>query len=319
MVPNAGYWDKARIPKLEKLILVPLPEANTRIAALRSGQVDWIEAPAPDAVASLKGAGFQIVTNAYPHNWVWHFSRADGSPFNDVRIRKAANLAVDREGLNKLLGGLSIPAKGFVQPGSSWFGKPVEHKYDPAAARKLLAEAGYSKDKPLVLKVLVPSSGSGMMQPLTMNEFVQQNLNEVGFKVELEVLEWNTLINAWRAGAKDKSSRGAAAMNYSYFIQDPFTAFTRHVQSELVAPNGTNWGYYSDKDMDALLLKAKTTFDPPAQAKALQAVHEKFVNDALFLDITHDVNPRAMSPRVKGFVQAQNWFQDLTPVHVAPK
>jgi ABC-type transport system substrate-binding protein len=319
MVPNPGYWDKARIPKLEKLILVPLPEANTRIAALRSGQVDWIEAPAPDAVASLKGAGFQIVTNAYPHNWVWHFSRTDGSPFNDARIRKAANLAVDRDGLNKLLGGLSIPAKGFVQPGSSWFGKPVEHRYDPAGARKLLAEAGYSKDKPLVLKVLVPSSGSGMMQPLTMNEFVQQNLNEVGFKVELEVLEWNTLINAWRAGAKDKSSRGAAAMNYSYFIQDPFTAFTRHVQSELVAPNGTNRGYYSDKDMDALLLKAKTTFDPPAQAKALQAVHEKFVNDALFLDITHDVNPRAMSPRVKGFVQAQNWFQDLTPVHVAPK
>jgi hypothetical protein len=71
--------------------------------------------------------------------------------------------------------------------------------------------------------------------------------------------------------------------------------------------------------MDVLLLKAKTTFEPAAQVKALQAVHEKFVNDAIFLDITHDVNPRAMSPRVKGFVQAKNWFQDLTPVSVAPK
>ena len=50
MVPNKDYWDKARVPKLDKLVLLPLPEANARVAALRAGQVDWIEAPAPDAV-----------------------------------------------------------------------------------------------------------------------------------------------------------------------------------------------------------------------------------------------------------------------------
>ena len=316
LVPNKGYWDKARIPKLDKLVLVPLPEANSRVAALRSGQVDWIEAPPPDAVASLKGAGFQIVTNAYPHNWVWHLSRIEGSPFNDIRIRKAANLAIDRAGMNQLLGGLSIPAKGFVAPGSPWFGKVVEHKFDQAQAKKLMAEAGYSKAKPLGIKVLIPASGSGMMQPLPMNELLQQGLNEVGFKVDLEVLEWNALVAAWRAGAKDPSSRGAVALNYSYFIQDPFTAFTRHVQSELVAPKGTNWGYYSDKAMDALLQKAKTSFDVPAQNKVLQDIHAKFVDDALFIDVTHDVNPRAMSAKVKGFVQAQNWFQDLTTIRM---
>ena len=316
MVPNKEYWDKARVPKLDKLVLIPLPEANTRVAALRSGQVDWIEAPPPDAVASLKAAKFQIVTNAYPHNWVWHLSRVEGSPFNDIRVRRAANLAVDRNGLNQLLGGLSIPATGFVPPGSAWFGKPTEHKFDLASARKLMAEAGYTKAKPLTIKVLIPSSGSGMMQPLPMNEFVQQNLNEAGFKVEFEVLEWNALISAWRAGAKDPLSRGAVALNYSYFIQDPFTAFTRHVQSELTSPKGTNWGYYKEPAMDALLLKAKTTFESDAQLKVLQEIHEKFVNDALFLDITHDVNPRAMSPKVHGFVQAKNWFQDFSPIFV---
>jgi len=317
MVPNKAYWDKARIPKLDKLVLVPLPEANTRVAALRSGQVDWIEAPPPDAVASLKGASYQVITNAYPHNWVWHLSRAEGSPFNDIRIRQAANLAIDRKGLNQLLGGLSIPATGFIQPGSAWFGKPTEHKFDPAAARKLMADAGYSKAKPLVIKVVIPSSGSGMMQPLPMNEFVQQNLAEVGFKVDFEVLEWNSLLAAWRAGAKDPLSRGAAALNYSYFIQDPFTAFTRHVQSDLVAPKGTNWGHYKDPAMDALLLKAKTTFDADGQNKVLAQIHEKYVNEALFLDITHDVNPRAMSAKVKGFVQAKNWFQDFSPIYMA--
>jgi len=53
----------------------------------------------------------QIVTNAYPHNWTWHLSRAEGSPWNDVRVRKAANLAVDREGMKELLGGLMIPRR----------------------------------------------------------------------------------------------------------------------------------------------------------------------------------------------------------------
>ncbi len=114
------------------------------LAALRSGQVDWIEAPAPDAVASLKSAGFTIVTNAYPHNWTWHLSRVEGSPWNDIRVRKAANLAIDREGLKELLGGLAIPAKGVpCRPATSGSAtRPCDIKYDPEAAKKLLAEAG---------------------------------------------------------------------------------------------------------------------------------------------------------------------------------
>ena len=116
LVPNPDYWDRARVPKLDKLVLLPLPEANSRIAALRSGQVDWIEAPPPDAVPSLRGAGFQIVTNAYPHNWVWHFSMAEGSPLRDLRVRQALNLAVDRQGLSTFLGGLALPAQGFMPP-----------------------------------------------------------------------------------------------------------------------------------------------------------------------------------------------------------
>ena len=315
MVPNPDYWEKARVPKLDKLVLVPLPEANARVAALRSGQVDWIEAPAPDAVPSLKGAGFQIVTNAYPHNWTWHLSRTEGSPWNDVRVRKAANLAVDREGMKELLSGLMIPAQGFYPPGHQWFGNPsFKLTHDPTAAKKLLAEAGYGPNKPLTTKILISASGSGQMQPLPMNEFVQQSLAEVGIKVEFEVVEWNTLINIWRAGAKDTSSRAATGMNYTYFIQDPFTGFIRHLQCNLSPPAGTNWGYYCDPEMDKLFDQVRNTFDQTAQTAVLQKIHEKYVDEALFLMVTHDVNPRAMSGKVKGFVQAQNWFQDFSPI-----
>ena len=315
LTPNADYWDKARVPKLDKMVLIPLPEPNARVAALRSGEVDWIEAPAPDAVPSLKGAGFKIVTNSYPHNWTWHFSRVEGSPWNDIRVRKAANLAVDRDGLKELLGGLMIPATGFFPPGHQWFGNPTfKVTYDVAAAKALMKEAGFGPDKRIKTKVIISPSGSGQMLPLPMNEYIQQNLAEIGIDVEYEVADWNTVINIWRAGAKDASAKGGTAVNYSYFIQDPFTGFIRHLQSNLAPPTGTNWGYYSDKDMDALFDKVRNTFDAAEQDKVLQKIHEKYVDDALFLMVTHDVNPRAMSAKVKGFVQAQNWFQDFSPI-----
>src|SRR5437764_2628083 len=62
LAKNQNYWDKARVPKLDKMLLLPMPEANARTAALLSGQIDWIEAPAPDAVAEIKQRGFLVVS-----------------------------------------------------------------------------------------------------------------------------------------------------------------------------------------------------------------------------------------------------------------
>ena len=54
-LPNEGYWDQKRVPKLDRMFLFPMPEPTTRLAALRSGQVDWIEVPPPDAGAEPQG------------------------------------------------------------------------------------------------------------------------------------------------------------------------------------------------------------------------------------------------------------------------
>src|SRR5256714_6711892 len=62
LAQNEDYWDKARVSKLDKMLLLPMPEANARTAALLSGQIDWIEAPAPDAVAEIKQRGFLVVS-----------------------------------------------------------------------------------------------------------------------------------------------------------------------------------------------------------------------------------------------------------------
>jgi peptide/nickel transport system substrate-binding protein len=314
-VPNPDYWDKTRVPKLDSMVLIPLPEPNARSAALMSGQVDWIEAPAPDTISAIEANGFKVVSNAYPHNWTWHLSRLEGSPWNDIRVRKAANLAIDRDSMKELLGGLMVPAKGFFPPSSQWCGNPTfEVKYDLEAAQALMKEAGYGPDNRLKVKALISPSGSGQMLPLPMNEFIQQSLAEVYIDVEFMVVEWNQMINLWRAGAADKSVEGSQSINFTYFIQDPFTGFIRHLGCDLTAPNGTNWGHYCDPDMEALFKEIRTTFDAEKQDEVMRRTHEKFVNDALFLMVTHDVAPRAMSPKVKGYVQAQNWFQNFSSI-----
>jgi peptide/nickel transport system substrate-binding protein len=315
LVPNKEYWDKALVPKLEKLTLIPMPDASARTAALLAGQVDWIEAPAPDAMKRIQSAGFSIASNVYPHIWSWHLNRVEGSPWNDIRVRKAANLAIDRKGVLELLGGYAVEATGHVVKGDPWYGSPsFEIKTDVEAAKKLLAEAGLGPDKPVKIKMLISASGSGQMLPLQMNEYMQQNLKAVGIDVDFEVVEWQALLDLWRAGGKSPQIKGAHGVNISYTTQDPYSAFTRLMRSDLAAPTGVNFGYYNDPEMDKLLNEAQLTFDAKARDEVLSKVHAKMVDDALFLWVVHDTAPRAISPKVKGFVQVRNWFQSLSTV-----
>jgi peptide/nickel transport system substrate-binding protein len=317
LLRNDAYWNPDRMPKLDAVELYPVPDASARVAALRSGQVDWAEAPPSDALDSLTGAGFQIVSNVYPHVWPWHFSMLDGSPWADIRVRKAANLAIDRAGMKELLGGMMVEAQGMVPPTSTWFGSPeFKVTYDLDAAKALMAEVGYSKENPVSVKAIISTSGSGQMQPLLMNELIQQNLAEIGIKVDFDVRDWNALLANWRAGAADPTTEGAVSTNSSYFSQDPFTALIRHVDSRLIAPKGTNWGHYVSAEVDGIIDSIRSTFDPAEQLTAIQALHEHYVDNALFLFVAHDVAPRALSAKVQGFVPPQNWFVDLTSVSI---
>lgn len=317
---NEAYWDKARVPKSDKMILLPMPEANARTAALLSGQVDWVEAPAPDALPEIKQRGFKLYANEQPHVWPWQFSRVDGSPWNDIRVRKAANLCIDREGLKDgLLAGLMVPATGTFEKGHPWRGNVTfEIKYDKAAAQKLMQEAGYGPNKKLEVKTQTSASGSGQMQPLPMNEYLQQALAECYFDVKLDVIEWNTLFTNWRRGAKDPSANGANATNVTYAAMDPFFALVRFLQSSMAPPVSNNWGFINNPKFDELVKKARQTFDPTERDKALAELHAASVDDAAFLYVAHDVGPRAMSPKVKGVVQPKSWFIDFSPISVEP-
>lgn len=312
LAANKGYWDPKRTPKIDKVVLIPMPEANARTAALLGGQVDWIEAPAPDAMAQITQRGFKIYSNAQPHVWPWQLSFAEGSPWLDKRVRQAANLCVDRGGLKQLLNGMMAEPKGVVAPGHPWWGNPkFDIKYDTKAAQALMTQAGWSAAKPLKVKVQISASGSGQMQPLPMNEFVQQSLKQCFFDVEFDVIEWNTLFTNWRKGTKDPSANGANATNVSFAAMDPFFAMVRFVSTKTVPPVSNNWGYYGNAEVDKLVADARTAFDDKARDAALAKLHAHIVEDLPFVFIAHDVGPRAMSAKVKNVVQPRSWFIDI--------
>lgn len=312
LAANKTYWDAKRVPRIDKVVMLPMPEANARTAALLGGQVDWIEAPAPDAMPQITQRGFKIYANAQPHVWPWQLSFVEGSPWLDKRVRQAANLCVDRAGMSQLLGGMMAAPKGTVSPGHPWWGNPkFDIKYDVKAAQALMTQAGFSAAKPVKVKVQISASGSGQMQPLPMNEFMQQSLKQCFFDVQFDVIEWNTLFTNWRKGAKDPSANGANATNVSFAAMDPFFAMVRFVSTKAYPPVSNNWGYYGNAEIDKLVADARTSFDEKSRDAALAKLHAHIVEDAPFVWVAHDVGPRAISPKVKNVVQPRSWFIDI--------
>jgi len=310
------YWDPAKMAKVDTVALMPVPEANSRLAALRSGQVDWIEVPPPDGIASLKSAGYTITTGSYPHDWPWFFNiGAANSPFKDVKVRQALNYCIDREGLVSLLNGTAEPSVGWLKASDPNFGSPVNHyKFDPAKGKALLAEAGYSAAKPLAFKAMISNSGSGQMLPLPMNEFLQENLKDAcGVNVEFDVVEWQVLLTAARATPDSPSLQGAMALNVSSPSSD-VGVMARYFSSANWSPNGFNFEQWKDDEFDEALKTIAEATDPKVISAAYRKAHERLVDNPPWLYIVHDLNPRAMSPKVKGFVSPQSWFVDLSLV-----
>ncbi len=313
---NDNYWDAAGRAKLDRILLLPMPEANTRLAALRSNQVDWIEVPPPDAVASLRTAGFQITTGSYPHVWPWVFAAGKaGNATADVRVRQALNWCIDRDAMVALLSGTAEPSVGFFKPGDPSFGEPRNrYRLDPARGRALLAEAGFTAQRPLRLKVGISTSGSGQMLPLPMNEFLQQNLREnCGVEISFEVVEWNTLLAGLRAEPTQPQWLGADALNISLVSSDA-SQMARWFLGANATPRGSNAGHWRDAAFDAAFVSLEVERDPARQAALLRTAHERLVDDPPWLWIVHDLNPRAMSRRVRGFVSQQSWFIDLARI-----
>ncbi|MET0487186.1 MAG: ABC transporter substrate-binding protein [Candidatus Rokuibacteriota bacterium] len=188
-----GYWRKP--PAVKRLVMRSMPEESTRAAALRAGEVDiayLLTGPTADSVRKVSGfrLAAPLVSGAFwlelPEQW------DPKSPWSDARVRLAASHAIDRPGINQaeMLGFGRLT--GNYVPRIFQFAVPMEpHPYDPAKAKKLLAEAGYPN-----------GFDAGDFNPFppydSMGEAVIGNLQAVGIKSRLRTMERATYFTTWR-------------------------------------------------------------------------------------------------------------------------
>lgn len=313
MEPFPGYYDDNA--RLDRLIILPMPEATTRLAALRNNEVDWIEVPPPDALNGLESSGFQIHMTQTPHNWPHQFN-VNKAPFDNKLVRQALNYAIDREAMCRdLLNDVCTPGLSFANHATPWLGDAASnYSYDPEKAKALLAEAGVTT--PLTYKVLISASGSGQMLPVPMNEFVQRNLAAIGVEMEIEVVEWNTYMTRIRNGGfTTDENAGYDAVNVSWLSVDP-SAFIRLMYSSSIPPNGWNIPGYNSPVVDDLVDRARATTDLDERDSLLTQANEVITDDAPWLFIAHDRNPRVLSPRVKNYVQEMHTYTSVVDVWV---
>jgi peptide/nickel transport system substrate-binding protein len=231
-------------------------------------------------------------------------------------VRRAINYCIDREGLVTLLNGMAEPAVGIFKPEDPLFGEP-EHNYtyDPDRARELLGEAGYGSER-VQAKVMITAGGSGQMLPLPMNEFLQQGLADCGFDITFEQVEWGTMLVALRNHPTAHQAFGVDAMNISLPPSTDVSQMALYFYGGNKAPQGRNWAHWENEEFDRLIEEIEVSTDEEEILKMGQEAHAILVDEAPWLFIVHDVQPRAMTANVKGFVVAQSWFKDFTSVYL---
>ncbi|MGB9586032.1 MAG: ABC transporter substrate-binding protein, partial [Anaerolineales bacterium] len=192
---NTQYW--GGVPKIRNLIYVPIIEAQARLSAIRTGEVDLTVDVPTDSLPILRKDPNIIVAEATSAA-VWYVvlnTQKTNPPFNNKLVRQAMNYAVNKEAIVKdILKGTGIVSHSPMSPiYGKYHLKASEVKtypYDPAKAKELLKQAGYPNG--FTCNFIVPESGSGMQSPMEMATVIQANLAAVGIKCNIQTFEWGT-------------------------------------------------------------------------------------------------------------------------------
>lgn len=305
LVRNEDYWGDA--PSFETLIIKPIPDATARTAALKAGDINWLEGPNPTDLTSFKDDEYTVHMNSYDHHWIWQMEVAEG-PLADVKVRQAMNFAIDRETIaDDLLQGTASPMFQAVSPGNAAYRSEADYySYDPSRAKELLAEAGYAEGFEMTLSY--PTAGAGALMPKDMNVAIQRDLAAVGIDVKLEPSSWETMVASMN---EDRIPGDADAINFAGSL-DPEPFWVRYYGTE----GPRNMGDYSNSTVDDLFAEAAATVDPAARADIYASAAEILTEESPWLFVVSSLNPRVTASNVVGFVQPKSWYVDLTNITV---
>jgi len=299
---NEDYWGGA--PPLEAVVFRPITDANTRVAEMLAGGIDVMVEIPPDSVSTFDGGGFVLHEQAGPHVW-FLILNAKEPPFDDPRMRQAANYAIDKKTLvENVLQGTAEVAAGPTPPAFAWaYNDSLQpYPHDPEKARSLIAEAGHEGAE---LTFYVTEGGSGMLDPVPMGAAIQADLAEVGLEVTIETYEWNTFLGKVNPGLEGKADMAEMA----WMTNDPDTLPYLALRSEAWPEDGGfNSGYYANPKVDELLEAARRSTDQAERARLYKEMQEIVHEDAPWVFVANWKQNAATSDRVEGFKLQPSFF-----------
>lgn len=300
-----GGWDSDKIVT-EQLTFLLLEDSSASYSAYTSGQALMIKDVPTEEIPSLKraedGGDFYVdpILGTYYLNM--NFEKA---PFNDVNVRKALSLAIDREYIaNTIMQGTYSPAYNFVGPSiddSDGAGKFLEnsiaanggntyiskdYKANLEEAKKALAEAGYPDGKGFPT-ITYLTNDSGYHKALA--EYLQQAYKELGITMKIDIVDWSSFTPQRRAGDYEMARNG--------WVMDYNDA--SNIIELFYSTNGNNDGHYSSKAFDAAMDKSKVA-DKTEHFKALHEAEKIMSEDYACIPVAYYNDFWLQSPKLKG-------------------
>ena len=299
--PNyVGGWDSSKIVS-DTITLLLLEDSSASYAAYNSGEAQLVKDVPTDEIPSLTkaedGGDFYVDTIL----GTYYLSLNDQKePFNDVNVRKALSLAIDRDYVaNTIMQGTYTPAYNLVGPGivdeSGMFydnangGKTYiseDYEANLEAAKQALADAGYPNGEGFPV-IEYSTNDAGYHTPVA--EYLQQAWGELGITVNINKVEWASFTPLRRAGDYD-ASRNGWVMDYN----DP-----SNMIELFTTGNGNNDGKYSSADFDAAVEASKVA-DKTVHFQKLHEAEDILMNDYACIPVAYYNDFWLQSPSLKG-------------------
>ncbi|MFN8440079.1 MAG: nickel ABC transporter substrate-binding protein [Caldilineaceae bacterium] len=313
-VPYPNYWGTK--PKLDKVVFDVIPDPQTRVAALLSGEVHLIggenlgSIPLESVLALRNNADVALLTGEGSTSFVMHMNY-QRAPFNDPKVRAAINHAINREGIAKqVFSGLASPATGLFPATIPYAGSPLPETYtfDLEKAKSLLAEAGWtpgsdglvSKDgKPLQVRLVADSEA--FPQVKSMAEVVQANLQAIGIGVEIRLFEYE----AWRAAIAADEFELDILLTWGA-PYDPHSSLTAFFKTGYTTSAGQ---MFNSPELDKILTAISSEKDDTARQAAYDAFWRNLDENAAVAPLVYSQRIYALRKNVSGFELAGTEYE----------
>ena len=296
---HQDYWDKP-LPYLDGMVFKILTEDNTRVAALRAGQIQYSYLLA-QGYEQLKNASGMTVLKS-PYAWVvLHYINVYKKPLNDWRVRKAMRMAVDtNEVIQKAVLGLGVPSGPVPTGYGDWYLDPKTLPYqkpDIEGAKKLLAEAGYPNGGFKVEIKCSPQYPEFVATTLV----VQDSLRKLGIDVQVVQMEWGAFVKdngtAINSGGKEGGEIFASA---NTFRPDP----DGYIYPYFHSAGTLNEGGYKNTKLDPLMQQARSIFNHDQRKSLYREVQRTLLDESPNWWWYAKFNIEAMTTRVQGYTQS---------------